>query len=99
MMKLCRRRSGTGERDVAGSGGWRLVFAVFPAGLCHRDARGFICRIILIAIGAGLRGVAFEYRWRTIRGKPFMDISFFGGCAWWASMCPGDLRLGLWSRG
>lgn len=35
--------------------------------------------IMLMLLGLVFRGVAFEFRWRTERGRPFWDAAFCGG--------------------
>ena len=35
--------------------------------------------VIFMLLGLVFRGVAFEFRWRTERGRPFWDAAFFGG--------------------
>ncbi|MCE9522771.1 MAG: cytochrome d ubiquinol oxidase subunit II, partial [Alphaproteobacteria bacterium] len=35
--------------------------------------------LIAMLLGLVFRGVAFEFRWRTVRAKPAWDLAFFGG--------------------
>jgi cytochrome bd ubiquinol oxidase subunit II len=35
--------------------------------------------ILAMLLGLVFRGVAFEFRWRTRRAKPWWDVAFFGG--------------------
>ncbi len=60
---------------VLGGGG---LFAVFP--LAYAVVMpALYAPIIAMLLGLIFRGVAFEFRWRTRRGKFLWDISFFGG--------------------
>jgi len=78
---------------VLGGGG---LFAVFP--LAYATVMpALYMPIILMLLGLVFRGVAFEYRWRTVRGKHLWDISFFGGSLV-ASMCQG-IALGALVQG
>ncbi len=60
---------------VLGGGG---LFAVFPLAYAV-IMPALYAPIIIMLLGLAFRGVAFEYRWRTRRGKPFWDLAFFGG--------------------
>lgn len=60
---------------VLGGGG---LFAVFPLAYAVL-LPALYAPIIAMLLGLVLRGVAFEFRWRTRRGKFIWDISFFGG--------------------
>ena len=44
--------------------------------------------LIAMLLGLVFRGVAFEYRWRTHRGRWVWDVGFFGGSAL-AALCQG----------
>ena len=60
---------------VLGGGG---LFAVFP--LAYAVVMpALYAPIIAMLLGLIFRGVAFEFRWRTRRGKFLWDFSFFGG--------------------
>lgn len=60
---------------VLGGGG---LFAVFP--LAYATVMpALYMPIILMLLGLVFRGVAFEFRWRTQRGRFLWDWSFFGG--------------------
>lgn len=60
---------------VLGGGG---LFAVFP--LAYAVVMpALYAPIIAMLLGLIFRGVAFEYRWRTKRGKWLWDLSFAGG--------------------
>jgi cytochrome bd ubiquinol oxidase subunit II len=60
---------------VLGGGG---LFAVFP--LAYAVVMpALYAPIIAMLLALVFRGVAFEFRWRTRRGKFLWDISFFGG--------------------
>jgi cytochrome d ubiquinol oxidase subunit II len=60
---------------VLGGGG---LFAVFPlAYAVVMPALYMPINLMLLALV--FRGVAFEYRWRTVRWKPVWDAAFFGG--------------------
>jgi cytochrome d ubiquinol oxidase subunit II len=60
---------------VLGGGG---LFAVFPLAYAI-ILPALYAPIIAMLIGLILRGVAFEFRWRTVRWKPAWDMSFFVG--------------------
>jgi cytochrome bd ubiquinol oxidase subunit II len=60
---------------VLGGGG---LFAVFP--LAYAVVMpALYAPIIVMLLALIFRGVAFEFRWRTKRGKFLWDLSFFGG--------------------
>ncbi len=60
---------------VLGGGG---LFAVFPLAYAL-IMPAFYVPITAMLLGLVLRGVAFEFRWRTERGKPLWDWAFAGG--------------------
>lgn len=60
---------------VMGGGG---LFAVFPLAYAVIMPALYM-PIILMLLALIFRGVAFEYRWRTERGKYIWDAAFFGG--------------------
>ncbi len=60
---------------VLGGGGLMAVFPLAYATIL--PALYMPLTIMLLALV--FRGVAFEYRWRTTRGKRFWDHAFFGG--------------------
>lgn len=60
---------------VLGGGG---LFAVFPLAYAVVMPALYI-PIILMLLALVFRGVAFEYRWRTLRWKRVWDVAFFGG--------------------
>ena len=60
---------------VMGGGG---LFAVFPLAYAILMPALYM-PIILMLLALIFRGVAFEYRWRTVRWKPVWDVAFFGG--------------------
>jgi cytochrome d ubiquinol oxidase subunit II len=53
------------------------LFAAFP--LAYAVIMPAVYAIIAMLLGLVFRGVAFEYRWRTIRGRWAWDLAFFGG--------------------
>lgn len=60
---------------VLGGGG---LFAAFP--LAYATVMpALYAPIIAMLLGLVFRGVAFEYRWRTKRGRILWDWAFFGG--------------------
>src|SRR5688572_6210109 len=60
---------------VLGGGG---LFAVFP--LAYAVVMpALYAPIVAMLLALVFRGVAFEFRWRTRRGKFLWDASFFGG--------------------
>ncbi|MFN3970146.1 MAG: cytochrome d ubiquinol oxidase subunit II [Gemmobacter sp.] len=60
---------------VLGGGG---LFAVFPLAYAVIMPALYV-PIIVMLLALVFRGVAFEFRWRTKRGKFLWDLSFFGG--------------------
>ncbi|MCF3973954.1 cytochrome d ubiquinol oxidase subunit II [Paracoccus salsus] len=60
---------------VLGGGG---LFAVFPLAYAVVMPALYV-PIIVMLLALVFRGVAFEFRWRTRRGKFLWDLSFFGG--------------------
>jgi cytochrome d ubiquinol oxidase subunit II len=60
---------------VLGGGG---LFAVFPLAYAVVMPALYM-PITLMLLALIFRGVAFEYRWRTVRWKRVWDIAFFGG--------------------
>lgn len=99
-----------GERDLAmntvapvwdGNETWLILgggglFAVFP--LAYAVVMpALYAPIIAMLLGLVFRGVAFEYRWRTERGKFLWDWAFFGG-SFVAAFCQG-IALGALVQG
>jgi len=78
---------------VLGGGG---LFAVFPLAYAVVMPALYM-PITLMLLGLVFRGVAFEYRWRTKRFKPFWDMAFFGGSLT-AALCQG-IALGALVQG
>lgn len=78
---------------VLGGGG---LFAVFPLAYAVVMPALYM-PIILMLLGLVFRGVAFEYRWRTVRWKGTWDIAFFGGSLT-AALCQG-IALGALVQG
>lgn len=66
---------GNETRLVLGGGG---LFAVFPLAFAIIMPALYV-PIILMLLGLLFRGVAFEYRWKTVRGKFLWDWAFAGG--------------------
>jgi cytochrome d ubiquinol oxidase subunit II len=62
---------------VLGGGG---LFAAFPLAYAVL-LPAFYVPIIVMLLGLVFRGVAFEFRWRTERGRPLWDLAFAGGSA------------------
>jgi len=60
---------------ILGGGG---LFAAFPLAYAVLMPAVYT-PIIAMLLGLVFRGVAFEYRWRTVRAKPVWDLAFFGG--------------------
>lgn len=60
---------------ILGGGG---LFAVFPLAYAI-ILPALYMPITLMLLALIFRGVAFEYRWRTVRWKPVWDAAFFGG--------------------
>ena len=78
---------------VLGGGG---LFAVFPlAYAIVMPALYMPINLMLLALV--FRGVSFEYRWRTVRGKGIWDAAFFGG-SFVAALCQG-IALGALVQG
>ncbi|NOD98785.1 cytochrome d ubiquinol oxidase subunit II [Ruegeria sp. HKCCD6228] len=78
---------------VMGGGG---LFAVFP--LAYSVVMPAIyLPIVVMLLALVFRGVAFEYRWRTVRGRWLWDVAFHGGSTV-AAMCQG-IALGALVQG
>ena len=60
---------------VLGGGG---LFAAFPLAYAVLMPAVY-APLIAMLLGLVFRGVAFEFRWRTVRAKPAWDLAFFGG--------------------
>lgn len=60
---------------VLGGGG---LFAVFPLAYAVIMPALYM-PVTLMLLALIFRGVAFEYRWRTVRWKSVWDVGFFGG--------------------
>lgn len=60
---------------VLGGGG---LFAAFPLAYAILMPAVY-APLIAMLLGLVFRGVAFEYRWRTVRGRWFWDLAFAGG--------------------
>ena len=60
---------------ILGGGG---LFAAFPLAYAVLMPAVYT-PLIAMLLGLVFRGVAFEFRWRTVRAKPAWDIAFFGG--------------------
>ena len=79
---------------ILGGGG---LFAAFPLAYAVLMPAVYT-PIIAMLLGLVFRGVAFEYRWRTVRAKPVWDVAFFGGSCWppspraspWGPSCRGS---------
>ena len=78
---------------VLGGGG---LFAVFPLAYAVVMPALYM-PITLMLLGLVFRGVAFEYRWRTVRWKRLWDMAFFGGSLT-AALCQG-IALGALVQG
>ena len=78
---------------VLGGGG---LFAVFPLAYAIVMPALYM-PVILMLLALVFRGVAFEYRWRTVRWKPVWDAAFFGGSLT-AALCQG-IALGALVQG
>lgn len=75
---------------ILGGGG---LFAVFP--LAYAIVMpAFYMPVIAMLLGLVFRGVAFEYRFKTQRGKPIWDLSFYLGSLT-ASLMQGIILGGL----
>ncbi len=78
---------------VMGGGG---LFAVFP--LAYSVVMPAIyLPVIIMLLALVFRGVAFEYRWRTVRGRWLWDVAFHGGSTV-AAFCQG-ITLGALVQG
>lgn len=60
---------------ILGGGG---LFAAFPLAYAILMPAVYT-PLIAMLLGLVFRGVAFEFRWRTVRAKPAWDFAFFGG--------------------
>jgi cytochrome bd ubiquinol oxidase subunit II len=60
---------------ILGGGG---LFAAFPLAYAVLMPAVY-APLIAMLLGLVFRGVAFEFRWRTVRAKPAWDAAFFGG--------------------
>ena len=60
---------------ILGGGG---LFAAFPLAYAVLMPAVY-APLIAMLLGLVFRGVAFEFRWRTVRAKPAWDSAFFGG--------------------
>jgi len=78
---------------ILGGGG---LFAVFPLAYAVVMPALYM-PVTLMLLALIFRGVAFEYRWRTIRSKPVWNAAFFGGSIT-AAFCQG-LALGALVQG
>lgn len=78
---------------VLGGGG---LFAVFPLAYAVVMPALYM-PIVLMLLALVFRGVAFEYRWRTEKGKRIWDAAFFGGSTV-AALCQG-IALGALVQG
>ena len=78
---------------VLGGGG---LFAVFPLAYAVIMPALYM-PIILMLLALVFRGVSFEYRWRTERGKWVWNLAFFGGSII-AALCQG-IALGALVQG
>ncbi|MBS1300747.1 cytochrome d ubiquinol oxidase subunit II [Loktanella sp. SALINAS62] len=78
---------------VLGGGG---LFAVFPLAYAIVMPALYM-PIILMLLALVFRGVAFEYRWKTVRWRGVWDTAFFGGSTV-AALCQG-IALGALVQG
>ena len=78
---------------VMGGGG---LFAVFPLAYAVVMPALYM-PIVLMLLALVFRGVAFEYRWRTVRWRRVWDWAFIGGSAV-AALCQG-IALGALVQG
>jgi cytochrome d ubiquinol oxidase subunit II len=62
---------------ILGGGG---LFAAFPLAYAILMPAVY-APLIAMLLGLVFRGVAFEFRWRTVRAKPIWDLAFMGGSA------------------
>ena len=60
---------------ILGGGG---LFAAFPLAYAVLMPAVYT-PLIAMLLGLVFRGVAFEFRWRTVRAKPAWDLAFFAG--------------------
>ena len=97
MVSRASLRSGLGggriRRLVLGGGG---LFAVFPLAYAVVMPAIYI-PVITMLLALVFRGVAFEYRWRTVRGRWVWDWAFHGGSTL-AALCQG-IALGALVQG
>lgn len=78
---------------VMGGGG---LFAVFPLAYSVVMPAVYL-PVIVMLLALVFRGVAFEYRWRTVRGRWLWDVAFHGGSTL-AAFCQG-IALGALVQG
>jgi len=78
---------------VLGGGGLMAAFPLAYAVLLP----ALYTPIIIMLFALIFRGVAFEFRWRTVRAKPLWSLSFFGGSLV-AALCQG-IALGAIVQG
>lgn len=78
---------------VMGGGG---LFAVFPLAYSVVMPALYV-PVIIMLLALVFRGVAFEYRWRTVRGRWLWDVAFHGGSTV-AALCQG-IALGALVQG
>ena len=78
---------------VMGGGG---LFAVFPMAYSVVMPAIYL-PVIVMLLALVFRGVAFEYRWRTVRGRWLWDVAFHGGSTV-AALCQG-IALGALVQG
>ncbi|CAD0184223.1 Cytochrome d ubiquinol oxidase subunit 2 [Ruegeria sp. THAF57] len=78
---------------VMGGGG---LFAVFPLAYSVVIPAVYL-PVIVMLLALVFRGVAFEYRWRTVRGRWLWDVAFHGGSTL-AAFCQG-IALGALVQG
>ncbi len=64
-----------------------MLFAAFPAAYAHLLSSLYV-PLVLMLVGLILRGVAFEYRFKSVRSRRLWDAAFFGGSTL-AAMCQG----------
>lgn len=60
--------------------GGGALFAVFPLAYAILMPAVYLPATLMI-LALVFRGVAFEFRWRTERGRPYWDAAFIGGSA------------------
>ena len=78
---------------ILGGGG---LFAAFPLAYSVL-LTAFYAPVIVMLLALILRGVAFEFRFRTERGKKYWDWAFFGGSVT-AALCQG-IMVGAFVQG